>query len=725
MKPYTCDFVCFNCLRPIKMKPNIILFTIFLLFTFSYSYAQVNSHPERKLAIYLPESNGDINYEANLSSVRQIGNVTGLPHVITSNFMECLSYGAVLFTNPVNSMSLTQSQKGLLMNYVENGGCVIFSGLEDADLLEFSGIESVEITRDRSYLSFISSFGKKELRWIDDEYEREIKLGSSTYGDLITSYGYYLNDGEMLAEYRNGGAGFVKVKRGAGLVYSLGLLWRDLIIRNNLDRDYQANRGKLNYFEATSDVIMLLVRGMFTEAVSNAVWISPAPYDSKAVLLITHDVSSHTSHIFSNDFAQLEFERGISATYNITTHQFVDDLSGDNYTSHIAQMRLLVNKNHAIGSLSYGLFPDFAYEDIFPMGEKIESISDYKPHYSIENNKTIGGTVFGEIGVSKMILERDLNTNVNVYRPGFLVVNPHQYSVLVDLDYLYSSSFTSPDVLTGFPFYTHKDRAMNGEVLPVMEIGLSISDEFVSKGELPIDEYNWMDKAEMWTEVTEKYADNNSFTNILIHTNRYYKVDALEYLLDHMSQDIYPMELTKYGEFWKEKNNIKFASFVEGNTMKIYVDEAGLSKDQFSFVIDYPGNVLNLEVYNESGELQNFNQKEYYVGTSLLYQKSFAEIQNKSAALATEEQVLYQNYPNPFSFYTNIEYSVPEESFVSLQVFDIYGRQVRQVVNENQMAGIYKIEFGAHQLSKGIYFYQIQLQSNGTYTTVTKKMIIK
>jgi len=707
------------------MKPNLLLFTIFLLFTFSYSYAQVNSYPERKLAIYLPEPNGDVNYIANLSSVKRIGYVTGLPYFITSNFTECLSFGAILFANPVNSMSLTQSQKGLLMTYVENGGCVIFSGLEDLDLLEFSGIASVQIARNRNYLSFISSFGKKELRWIDDEYEREIKLGSSTYGDLITSYGYYLNDGEMLAQYRSGGAGFVKVKRGAGYVYTLGLLWRDLIIRNNLDRDYQANRGKLNYFEATSDVIMLLVRGMFTEAVSNAVWISPAPYDSKAVLLISHDVSSHSMHIFANDFAQLEYERGISATYNITTHQFVDDLSGDNYTSHIAQMRLLLSKNHTIGSLSYGYFPDFSIEDIFPIGERLESISDYRPHYSTENNRTYGGTVFGEIGVSKMILERDLNTTVKAYRPGFLAVNPHQYSVLSDLKYHFSSSFTSPNVLTSFPFYTHKDRAMNGEVLPVMEIGLSISDEFVDKGEYPIDEYNWMDKAEMWTSVTEKYANNNSFTNILIHTNRYYKLDALEYFLDHISQDIYPMELTKYGEFWQDKNEIEFSSFIEGNIMKIYIGKAALHNDQFSFVVDYVGDVLDIEVYNESGELQKFSQKEYYVGTSLLYQKRFDDVQNKSVAMIADRHLLYQNYPNPFSYYTTIEYEVADESFVSLKVLDIYGRQLKKIVNENQLAGIYKIEFSAHELPKGIYFYQIQIKSNGSYTTETKKMIIK
>ena len=706
------------------MKKNSILLIIIMLFTFSYTYGQVTSHSERKLAIYLPEPNGDVNYPANLSSVKQIGDVTGLPYIISSSFFECLSYGVVLFATPVEEMSLTSSQEELLMTYVENGGSVIFSGLEDDDLLEFSGVESVNISRSRYYLNFVSPFEKKELRWINDEKEHQIKLGSPSYGDIILSYGYSVSEGEMLAEYRSGNAGLVKMIRGDGIVYTFGLLWRDMIVRNNLDRDFQANREYSNYFEATSDVIMLLVRGMFAEAVPNSVWISPAPYDSKAVLMITHDVCSHTAQIFANDFAQMELDRGISATYNITTHKFKDDINGDNYTSHIAQMQSLVNKNHVIGSHSYGHFPDFDIPDIFPVGERITSISNYNPYYSLEKKRTIGGTVYGEIGVSKMLLEKDLNTNVIMHRSGHLYVNPYQYNVLDELGFLYSSSYTQGDILTGFPFYAHYDRAMNGEELAILEMGLAISDVFGSYHD-PIDEFNWQDKARLWLEVTEKYADNNSFTNILVHPNRSYKLDALVYLLDNMSKDIYPMELTKYGEFWKEKNTVDFSSFKDGDIMKIYINDIGLGNEEFSFILDSPNGINTVEIYNTDGELQDFTQKDYYLGTALLYQKSFVEVQEKSASLFNKEEVLSQNYPNPFTYYTTIEYLVPENAFVSLQVFDIYGRLVSEEVNTQQIAGKYKIEFDANKLSKGLYFYQIQLQTESLHTLVTKKMIIK
>ncbi len=265
---------------------------------------------------------------------------------------------------------------------------------------------------------------------------------------------------------------------------------------------------------------------------------------------------------------------------------------------------------------------------------------------------------------------------------------------------------------------------MNGAELPILEMGLAISDVFGTDG-IPIDEFNWMDKAEIWTTVTEQYANNNSFTNILVHPNRSYKVDALEYLLDHMSKDIYPMELTQYGEFWKEKNTIKFASYIEDNKMKIFTDEVGLGNDQFSFVVDFPNGIDAIEIYNNEGELQDFYQREYYLGTGLMYQKSFQDIPLKSVSFDGVDQVLYQNYPNPFSYYTTIEYHVPEDAYVSLQVFDLYGRVIGDLVNEKQKAGIYNLEFSAKNHGKGIYFYRIHIQAGDKYSFATKKMIIK
>ena len=688
--------------------------------------AQVDANKNRKMAIFLSGEGTDENFIANKSSVNQLINVSGIPSTITDDFNLCLNYGLILFPSLINEGDLSETQINQLIQFVENGGSIIFSGISEPKLYEIAGIDNSQLRRNRAYLSFTSSLNYNEMRWIDDPYEREIKLGATTYSEYFETFGYRVTDAEVFGLFRDGRAGVIKASRNNAYVYSLGFSLRDLIIRNLLNRDFNASRVHAELFDATSDVVMLLIRGMYAEVVKNAVWLSPAPYDSKSVLIITHDVCSHTAHIFSNDFALEEYNRGFAATYNITTHQFIDDINGDNYSSHIPQMRMLLNRNHVIGSHSYGHFPDFSNGEIFPEGVKLSSISEYDAYFSIEEGQTVGGTVFGELGISKILLENDLNIDVKAHRSGHLAVNPYQYDVLNELGFIYSSSFTSRNVLTGFPYFMHAGRAMNGEPLPIIETPISSSDVLGAYTGDPIDEFNWKDKAELWRRVTEKYANNNAPSNILIHPNRNYKLDAMIHLLDEMSQDIMPFEMTAHAEFWKEKSNVQFSTNLQGNVLKIYANEAFFANEAFSLVLDFPNGVETIELYDENNQQHGFFQKEYYLGTALLYQKAKADLKDiKAKQDVKANEILHQNFPNPFSFSTTISYDLPDQALVSLKVLDMYGRVIEELVNENQSAGLYEIEYNHRNRSAGIYFYQINIQTTENYLTATQKMLVK
>jgi hypothetical protein len=714
----------------IQMLLNIrksvsVLWIVFFIFHFATQiHAQSTNHKERSMAVFLPGQGVDENYQANLSSVKQILAVSGIPSKISASLEECLDYGVIMFAESINENTLTEEQKGDLINFVFNGGGLILPGLTDSELFEMAGIEDYRMKNRRYKFSFKTSLQDPELRWIDEPYEKEVKLGGKKYGDIFPTLGYYVSSAEVFASYEESNqAAIIKNKFGNGLVYTLGVEWRDVIIRNLLDRDYQANRIYSNAFEATADVFMLLVRGMYTQMIPNAVWLSPAPYDSKAVYIITHDVCSHSAHIFSNDFAQMELDRGVSATYNITTHKFIDDINGDNYSSHIPQMRSLLIKGHTIGSHSFGHFPDFADGEIFPKGEPV-SYKNYSPHFSVEEGRTVGGTAFGELGVSKQLLERDLNTEVLYYRSGHLAVNPMQYDVVNELGYRYSSTYSAADLLTGFPFYAHSGREMNGEPLPLIEIPLAISDVFGSNG-TPIDEFNWMDKSELWLDVMNSYANNNALTLILIHPNRKYKLDAMNYVFDHMASDIYTMGFGEYAEFWKEKEQVEFSTKIEGNKLKIYANDAFYANDAYSLIIDQAGSFEEIELYNSKGELMTHQKHDYYLGTSVLYQKGLDALKGQVVSPFIAEEVLYQNVPNPFSFNTQIKYNVPENAFVSLKVFDMYGREVGVLVQQNQLTGIYELDYNTTHLPSGVYFYQIQMQSEHRVYSATRKMLIR
>ncbi len=82
--------------------------------------------------------------------------------------------------------------------------------------------------------------------------------------------------------------------------------------------------------------------------------------------------------------------------------------------------------------------------------------------------------------------------------------------------------------------------------------------------------------------------------------------------------------------------------------------------------------------------------------------------------------LLKQNFPNPFNPSTKISYQIPERSFITIKVYSILGKEVRTLVEVEQPAGIYEVEFDAPNLPSGIYFYQLKAGSS----VETKKMIL-
>ena len=81
---------------------------------------------------------------------------------------------------------------------------------------------------------------------------------------------------------------------------------------------------------------------------------------------------------------------------------------------------------------------------------------------------------------------------------------------------------------------------------------------------------------------------------------------------------------------------------------------------------------------------------------------------------------LSQNYPNPFNPTTTIKFQIPELSFVAFRIYDVLGREIATLVDEEKPSGSYEVEFDASTLTSGIYFYQIQA---GVFVE-TKKMVL-
>jgi photosystem II stability/assembly factor-like uncharacterized protein len=116
-----------------------------------------------------------------------------------------------------------------------------------------------------------------------------------------------------------------------------------------------------------------------------------------------------------------------------------------------------------------------------------------------------------------------------------------------------------------------------------------------------------------------------------------------------------------------------------------------------------------------------------FAGTSAngIFLRRISEVIDSAPDVARTEPAgfrLLQNYPNPFNPTTAIEYVLAKSSMVKLSVYDILGREVAVIINENENAGTHEVRFDALALSSGVYFYRLQA---GDFVQTHKMLLVR
>jgi xylan 1,4-beta-xylosidase len=101
---------------------------------------------------------------------------------------------------------------------------------------------------------------------------------------------------------------------------------------------------------------------------------------------------------------------------------------------------------------------------------------------------------------------------------------------------------------------------------------------------------------------------------------------------------------------------------------------------------------------------------------------SLSSIEEPSSSQIPKNYVLEQNNPNPFTLSTTIRFGVPDNSFVSLKVYNLLGQEVAVIAEKEYSAGMHSVTFDASHLANGMYFYRIKAKD--TDVVVTRKMIL-
>lgn len=95
-------------------------------------------------------------------------------------------------------------------------------------------------------------------------------------------------------------------------------------------------------------------------------------------------------------------------------------------------------------------------------------------------------------------------------------------------------------------------------------------------------------------------------------------------------------------------------------------------------------------------------------------------VEDQNSNSVPQEFYLGQNYPNPFNPNTQIEFSLPQKSFIKLKIYDALGKEISNLIDGEKSAGKYKVNFNANGIASGIYMYRLETEG----FTETRKMIL-
>jgi len=144
--------------------------------------------------------------------------------------------------------------------------------------------------------------------------------------------------------------------------------------------------------------------------------------------------------------------------------------------------------------------------------------------------------------------------------------------------------------------------------------------------------------------------------------------------------------------------------------------------------IDIITTALNLDTTNSQlgkmggGKYLVKGTSDYLTKLNNILQNKFGINSEEKEQIIPKEYSLYQNYPNPFNPTTTIKFDLPQDGLVSLEIYDILGRRITTLINENRSAGSFEQVFNASSLASGIYIYKIQA---GDYINSKKMLLIK
>lgn len=495
--------------------------------------------------------------EGTLGLLHALGQM-GIPFFVTRDLDAALRHRLVILYPTIDGRTFSPSEVEKLNKHVSAGGSLISFNVSAGALKPLFGYRDLTPSRKRHRVIFSATADAVE-RYLNRPEEREIQLGDPKYDEIFWTNGY-TPDGssQLMAQFEDGTGAVLRKKTGEGTAYLFGLSLQDVILRNQVNRDYDAQRHYVNVFEPGSDVWLLFLRAWYESAQPDAVRLGTIPGGNRSVFLVSHDVDWENSFDPALDFAAMEEKHHVKSTFFIQT-KYVSDANSASFFfgKDLEDLKKLHAMGFSIGSHSVIHSRGF---NKFELGTGTETLASYQPR-GTGFDTAAGATVFGETRVSKELLNGELPGQQTVFfRAGHLRVPPTLPEALQRCGYLFDSSFTAADVLTNFPYPLALGLGFE-EDSGILEFPLTFEDEESPR----LDQ-----RVAPALEVIRANAENEAISSILIHPNEaHYKLNAEQDILEHLPPGVVATDTLSFARFWRARDRLKWTVVPAGAGLTI------------------------------------------------------------------------------------------------------------------------------------------------------------
>lgn len=632
------------------------------------------------------ENQGD--YSRQLYSAQYICDIAGNPYSVTSDLKNAMDGKIILLSSDITASSFTADELRALISWVKDGGTLISPAIRSVSadtgplLSELFGINATSLssyTKDKTRIIWNQDFaGERELSYFDEDEEKETSIG------LVKSFAIPATAADELATFPDGSVAVSRNRLGNGTSYLIGLLWRDVIQRSQLNKDSSASRHYNNGFEPSADVWAFFLRSIYAKVSDVSVWKFTVPDGYLQVLVPTHDCDSRTAYDSMHYMGEYEKSLGLRGHYFLTTHYYSDKENfGHSYLSAfyneetIPNVVALLTDGHTVGSHSICHFPDFN----LCRNTDIVTQEEYAMRATCIDGKSTGASTWAEIVMSKQIIERDIHNNVRSFRSGHLCVNPDFNKMLETGEYEFASCYTAGDLLSEFPFFGRLDNDWNSDQSTVLQMPLHISDVYNSADSEGLTDDNWEthEAVSEWTEAMRKLRGNYASAILLIHPNREWKMSLQKRLidgLDPMKVGIYNFE--DYGDFWKKRIATNFSYSYQPETKQVLVvtDMSAIDSEKMTFAIDCNKPVETAYISNlDFSDIRRCDLKQLTPDRYLMLPENFSS--------GIEDIPYHETSPNKLLVYPSVTYGeLRVDGKGPFYIFNLVGYCVMSVTDD-------------------------------------------